>query len=354
VKDQRPAPDGRRLAASGRILVLAIPTRPGLAPGLNGFQQVVFMKSRHNGTAVDLLPSDPQRGSTPFDDLGLAVSCREPLSHHTWLGIGGEAGYFCEPVDVEALSRLVTRCHAQQIPFRVIGGGSNILVPSSGFLGLVVRLSAPAFSRIDVERPMLHVGAGAKLVHAVSAAVQAGLSGLETLVGIPGTVGGALVGNAGGHGGDIGECVREVSVMLPDGTTQTRTGAQLAFESRWSNLDDCIIISCRFELDEEDPERLTKRMQKQWIVSRSEQPSGTRSVAMMFKDPHGSSAESLVVQAGGRDLRVGEASVYAAHANYIVASSKCPSDDVRALIELVRAKVRERLGVELTPQIEVW
>ena len=104
----------------------------------------------------------------------------------------------------------------------------------------------------------------------------------------------------------------------------------------------------------EDPERLTKRMQKQWIVARAEQPSGTRTVAMMFKDPHGSTAESLVVQAGGRDLRVGEASVYAAHANYVVASSNCPSDDVRALIELVRAKVRERLGVELTPQIEVW
>ena len=326
--------------------------RTGL--GVNDFQQVLSMKSRHNGTAVDVLPPDTQRGGTPFDDLGLAVSCREPLSHHTWLGIGGEAGYFCEPVDAEALSRLVTRCHAERIPFRVIGGGSNILVPSAGFPGLVVRLSAPAFSRIDVERPMLRVGAGAKLVHAVSAAVQAGLSGLETLVGIPGTVGGALVGNAGGHGGDIGECVREVSVMLPDGTTETRSGSQLAFESRWSNLDDCIIISCRFELDEEDPERLTKRMQKQWIVSRSEQPSGTRSVAMMFKDPHGSSAESLIVQAGGRDLRVGEAAVYAAHANYMVASSKCPSDDVRALIELVRAKVRERLGVELTPQIEVW
>jgi len=322
--------------------------------GVNDYQQVWFMKSRHDGTALDALPSDTQRGGTPFDDLGLAVSCREPLSHHTWLGIGGEAEYFCEPVDVEALSRLITRCHAQRIQFRVIGGGSNVLVPSAGFAGLVIRLSAPAFSRIDVERPMLRVGAGAKLVHAVSAAVQAGLSGLETLVGIPGTVGGALVGNAGGHGGDIGECVREVSVMLPDGTMETRSGAQLAFESRWSNLDDCIIISCRFELDEEDPERLTKRMQKQWIVSRSEQPSGTRSVAMMFKDPHGSSAESLVVQAGARDLRVGEAAVYAAHANYIVASSKCPSDDVRALIELVRAKVRERLGVELTPQIEVW
>ena len=121
------------------------------------------MKSRHNGTAVDALPSDAHRGGTPFDDLGLAVSCREPLSHHMWLGIGGEAGYFCEPVDVDALSRLVSRCHAQRIPLRVIGGGSNILVPSAGFAGLVVRLSAPAFSSIQVERPMLRAGAGRAL-----------------------------------------------------------------------------------------------------------------------------------------------------------------------------------------------
>jgi len=291
---------------------------------------------------------------TPFDDLGLAVSCREPLSHHTWLGIGGEAAFFCEPVDTDALARLVKRCHERGIPLRVIGGGSNILVPASGFAGIVVRLSAPAFCGIDVQRPGIHAGAGAKLVHLVSAAVQAGLSGLETLVGVPGTVGGALVGNAGGHGGDIGERVREVSVMLPTGAIDVRSGARLAFGSKWSNLDDGIVIGCRLELDEEQPAQLTKRMQKQWIVERSEQPSGTRTVAMMFKDPHGTSAESLVAQAGARDLRVGEASVYAAHANYVVAHPGCTSDDVRGLVELVRARVRERLGVELTPQIEMW
>ena len=313
------------------------------------------MTSRHNGTPVPASHSQANRADgTPFDDLGLAVACHEPLSHHTWLGIGGEAGYFCEPVDGDALARLVARCHDRGLPLRVVGGGSNILVPSAGFAGMVVRLSAPVFCGITVERPAVRVGAGAKLVHVVSAAVQAGLSGLETLVGIPGTVGGALVGNAGGHGGDIGERVREVTVMLRDGTTEVRTGGSLAFESRWSNLDDCIIVGCLLELDEEAPERLTKRMQKHWIVERSEQPSGTRSVAMMFKDPHGTTAESLVTQAGARDFRVGEAAVHIPHANYVVASPHCSSDDVRALIELVRARVRERLGVELAPQIEVW
>jgi UDP-N-acetylmuramate dehydrogenase len=291
---------------------------------------------------------------TPFDDLGLAVAAREPLARHTWLGIGGEAAFFCEPVDADALSRVVRRCTDRGIPLRVIGGGSNILVPKGGFSGMVVRLSAPAFCGIDVQRPAVTAGAGAKLVHLVSAAVQAGLSGIETLVGVPGTVGGALVGNAGGHGGEIGERVREVSVMLPSGEVDLRTGPRLAFGSRWSNLDDGIVIGCRLELDEEHPDQLTKRMQKQWIVERSEQPLGTRTVAMMFKDPHGTSAESLVVQAGARDLRVGEASVYPAHANYVVASPGCSSDDVRGLVELVRSRVREQLGVELTPQIEMW
>ena len=298
----------------------------------------------------------PGRGEagTPFDDLGLTVGTGEPLAHHTWLGVGGKAKYFCEPVDLGALGRLVARCHERGIPLRVLGGGSNVLVPADGWAGMVVRLSAPALCAIDVNGTVVTAGAGAKLVHVVSAAVQAGLSGLEMLVGVPGTVGGALVGNAGGRGGAIGDCVRDVSVMLPGGEIEVRTGADLAFGSRWSNLDDCIVIGCRLELDEEDPDLLTKRMQKRWIVDRSEQPSGVRTVAMMFKDPHGTSAESLVSQSGARDFRVGEAAVYPAHANYLVAHPGCTSEDVRELVEKVRARVRERLGVELAPQIELW
>ena len=293
-------------------------------------------------------------GGTPFDDLGVAVSRGEPLARHTWLGLGGEATYFCEPVDLEALRRVVVRCRERGIPLRVIGGGSNVLAPRGGFAGMVLRLSAPAFCGIEVRKPAVVAGAGAKLVHVVSAAVQAGLSGLETLVDVPGTVGGALVGNAGGHAGDVGERVREVTVMLADGSVETRDQSRLAFEARWSNLDDCIVIGCRFELDEESPALLTKRMQKQWIVGRAGQPGGTRAVAMMFKDPLGTTAESLIVQAGARDARVGGASVHGPHANYVVADPGCTSDDVRGLVEQVRARVREALGVELTPQIEVW
>ncbi|MDA0254057.1 MAG: UDP-N-acetylmuramate dehydrogenase [Planctomycetota bacterium] len=291
---------------------------------------------------------------SPFDDLPVAVSRGEPLAPHTWLGIGGEAAWFCEPVDIDALAGVVSRCRERAMPLRVIGGGSNVLVAAAGFSGMVVRLSAPAFCDITVEPPLVKAGAGAKLVHVVSAAVQAGLAGLEMLVDIPGTLGGAVVGNAGGHGGDIGQRVRAVTVMLPDGTVETRDRSRLAFESRWSNLDDCIVVSCLLELDEEDPALLTKRMQKQWILGRSTQPSGTRNVAMMFKDPLGTTAESLIEQAGGRDLRSGKASVYGPHANFLVATAGCTTEDARSLVELVRDRVRQRLGVELTPLIQVW
>ncbi len=298
--------------------------------------------------------ADSPAGTTPFDDLAVAVACDEPLARHTWLGLGGPARYFCEPVGVEALSKVVARCHERGVPLKVIGGGSNLLVPSSGFQGMVVRLSGPEFSAIRVDPPCVEAGAGAKLVHVVSAAVQAGLGGLESLVGIPGTLGGALVGNAGGHGGEIGQRIVSVSVMNADGSLAERKASEVSFQSRWSSLDDAIVIGCRFELDGETAETLTKRMQKQWIVQRSEQPSGTRSVAMMFKDPPGTTAESLVAQSGAKDLRVGEAMVSEAHANFVVASVRCTSEEVRKLVEAVRSRVRERLGVELTPQIEVW
>ena len=246
--------------------------------------------------------------ATPFDDLGLAVHSREPLSHHTWLGIGGEARFFCEPVDVDALSRLVQRCRERGIALRVIGGGTVTLANA-----------ANTFNGVNINR--------------LAATVT--------------------VTSGSGKTSKIGDVI-ELTATFAQAVNVVRGIADLAFQSRWSNLDDCIVLGCRLELDEEPPDLLTKRMQKQWIVERAEQPSGTRTVAMMFKDPHGTSAESLVVQSGARDLRVGEAMVYAAHANYVVASPQCPSEDVRGLVELVRTRVRERLGVELSPQIEVW
>ena len=299
-------------------------------------------------------PSISSPAGSPFDDLPVTVQLAEPLAKHTWLGVGGVSQYFCEPGSVEALSTVVSRCHQNEVKLRIIGGGSNVLVPSEGIESMVIRLSAPPFCGVEVDGQSVCVGAGAKLVHLVSAAVEVGLSGLEDLVGVPGTVGGGLVGNAAAHGCNLGQRVHSVTVMLPDGSTEDRVRDDIAFASGWSSLDGVIVLAARFDLDEDDPERLTKRMQRQWIVERSEQPSGTRSVAMMFKDPVGTTAESLIAQAGCRDLCIGGASIYPSCTNYVVAEAGCPSSDVQELVEKVRGVVREKLGVELAPRICVW
>ncbi|MEX0977409.1 MAG: FAD-binding protein, partial [Pirellulales bacterium] len=145
------------------------------------------------------------------------VKRAEPLAPHTWFHLGGPAEYFAEPASVEDLRALVRRAREGGVAVRMLGGGSNVLVRDEGVSGLVVRLSAPAFSEIKVGKQTLTAGSGAKLGHAISTSVREGLAGLETLVGIPGTIGGALHGNAGSRGGDIGQWTCQATVMTADG-----------------------------------------------------------------------------------------------------------------------------------------
>src|SRR5258707_477791 len=129
----------------------------------------------------------------------------EPLAPYTWFRLGGAAQYFAEPTSIDELAALVRRCHEAGVPGRGVGGGSNLLVRDEGVPGMVVALGAAAFGRIEVTGRKVVAGGGAKLGHVISTAVREGLAGLEMLVGIPGTVGGALHSNAGTHSGDIGQ-----------------------------------------------------------------------------------------------------------------------------------------------------
>ena len=195
---------------------------------------------------------------------------------------------------------------------------------------------------------------GGKLGHAISTSVREGLAGLETLVGIPGSVGGALHGNAGSRGGDIGQWTSQATVMTRAGEILTRHREELVFAYRESSLDELVILEAQFELDEEDPEELTKRMQKQWIIQKAGQPLGHQSAGCIFKNPRGMSAGMLIDQAGLKTTRVGAAEVSQRHANFIIANEGASSQDVLKLINLVRENVMERLGIELETEIEIW
>ncbi len=282
------------------------------------------------------------------------VKRAEPLAPHMWFHLGGPAEYFADPNTIDELRALVRRAREENIVVRILGGGSNILVRDEGVSGLVVRMGAPAFSEIALAGQILSAGGGAKLGQAISTSVREGLAGLEALVGIPGTIGGALHGNAGSRGGDIGQWTCQATVMTRAGEIIERSREELVFAYRESSLDELVILGAKFELEKDDPEELTKRMQKQWIVKKAAQPLGHQSAGCIFKNPRGMSAGMLIEQAGLKNSRLGQAEVSERHANFIVAHPGATSQDVLGLIEQVRDRVMERLGIDLETEIEIW
>jgi len=193
-----------------------------------------------------------------IDGFEHIVRDNEPLAHYTWFRLGGEAEYFAEPTTVEELADVVKRFREADQPIRLIGGGSNLLIRDKGVKGLVIHLSAPAFGGISVKDNIVKAGSGAKLGHVISTAVREGLGGLETLVGIPGTIGGALHTNATAHSGDVGQWTRAARVMTRSGEILSRTRDELSFAYRESSLDELVILDAEFELEREDPAELTK------------------------------------------------------------------------------------------------
>ncbi len=278
----------------------------------------------------------------------------EPLAPYTWFRLGGAAKYFAEPTSVDELSELVARFRAEDLPIRVLGGGSRVLVRDEGFAGLVIHLSAPAFCSITVKNGVVAAGGGTKLGHVIATAVRDGLAGLEQLVGIPGTIGGALRGNAGSQGGDIGQWTRSATVMKRTGEILTHDRDDLNFAYRQSSLDELVILNAQFELEPEDPQQLTKRMQKLWIVKKASQPMSNQNTGCIFKDPGGISAASLIDQAGLKGAHVGEAELSERDANFIVAKAGATTSEVLELIEMIRNQVADRLGVELELELQVW
>jgi len=278
----------------------------------------------------------------------------ELLAPYTWLRLGGAAEYFAEPTTAEELQELVRRCHQEDRPVRLLGGGSNLLVRDAGVPGLVIHLSAAPFGAVTVRNGQLVSGGGAKLAHLIAIAVRHGWAGVEQLVGIPGTVGGALHSNASSHGSDIGQCTRSATVMTHSGEIVSRSREDLFFAYRESSLDELAILEAEFALEETDPQELTKRMQKLWIINKAAQPLRNQNNGMLFKDPGGISAASLIEQAGLKNARVGAVELSDRNANFVVSQSGVSSRDVLELIEHLRDKVAERLGVDLETAIDIW
>jgi UDP-N-acetylmuramate dehydrogenase len=289
-----------------------------------------------------------------LEDLDEIIRRNEPLAPYTHLRLGGPAEMLVQPRSYDELSRVVRRCFEEKVPLRVLGCGCNMLVRDEGVAGVVLRLSEPAFTRVTVEGRRVRAGTGAAVSALISAAARHNLAGLEPLVGIPGTVGGALRTNAGDRGGDIGQFVQKVEVLDTRGRQQVRDRDELRFAEHDSNLDDPVLLSVEFALEPDDPDAIVKRMRKAWVLRKAAQPAVFQAAGRIFKGPRGLSASALLDQAGLARTRVGGAEVSDRDANYIIVHPGATSRDVLRLIELMAARVQERFNIALEQEIAVW
>jgi len=289
-----------------------------------------------------------------FAGLEQIVKTDELLSRHTWFEIGGTAKYFIEPRTVDELSEVVKRCRDNEVPMYVLGGGANLLVSDSGIAGAVIRMRGGEFMQTETTEVGIKARAGMEMGKLVLNCVRKGLSGMEGLTGIPGSIGGCVRLNAGGAFGDIGSVVESVEVMTDVGDVYTRHRDDLAFAYRSTNIAAKFILGAEFRLNEDDPQRILKQVKQIWIYKKNTQPLAKRNAGCIFKNPRGLSAGALIDQAGLKGKRVGGAHVSKKHANFLIADEGTKAFEVLKLVEEIRETVYRKFEVYLELEIEVW
>ncbi len=289
-----------------------------------------------------------------FGGLEEIVKTDYPLAKRTWYGLGGPADYFIRPKTVEQLKEVVRRCGENNIRIYVMGFGSNLLISDDGLRAAVIKLEAEQLAQIEFEGEEITAWAGAELSKLVLTCVKKGLSGIEALTGIPGSVGGAVKMNAGGNFGDFGAAVESVTLMDSEGNIFEKSKPELVFDYRRTNITAKFILNARLKLNSADSEQIMRTVKEIWIYKKNNQPLNTKNSGCIFKNPKGGSAGALIDRAGLKGLQIGGAVVSEKHANFIIAEKGCKSRDVMRLIEAIKQRVKEQFDTELELEIEVW
>jgi UDP-N-acetylmuramate dehydrogenase len=291
-----------------------------------------------------------------WKDLKGKVRQGELLKRHTTFKIGGPAKLFIEPLDKDDLKSLLIFKKRYKVPLLVIGAGSNILASSKGINAIVLRLSSPFFKKISFCGNILEAGSGTLLKDAILAAAKRGLSGGEFLAGIPGTLGGALVMNAGmgNLNFSIGDLVETVEVMDYRSKVIRLTKKEIKFGYRCSNLAEYIILSACLRLVRSNKKQVMKKIREYWLYRRLRQDLSFPNAGCIFKNPPGYSAGGLIDSCGLKGRKAGGARISLKHANFILNDHQADSRDVLQLMQLVNKQVRAKFKVNLEPEIKVW
>jgi len=288
------------------------------------------------------------RANVPEED----ILTEEPMSRHTTFRIGGEAACFIRISSEEQLRKLIPYFENVGIEYFVLGKGSNLLVGDKGYPGVILQIS-DACQQIEAEGNRLQVQAGAALSKVALFAMERGLEGLEFAAGIPGTVGGGVVMNAGAYGGEMKQVVESVRVLSSEGEILTLDNDTMEFGYRTSIIRNrnFIVLSVTFRLREGNREEIRARIEDFQKRRIEKQPLNYPSAGSTFKRPEGYFAGKLIMDAGLRGFQIGDARVSDKHCGFVVNVGKATARDVTDVIEEVQEKVRERFGVSLEREV---
>ncbi len=282
------------------------------------------------------------------------VRAKEPLKRHTTFKIGGPAEFFVEPRDADDLKMLLIGAKRYNIPAWVMGSGSNLLIRDSGVRAIVISLNSPFFKKSVLRPGAATLGAGVTLAGFVSRAAALGLRGAEFLAGIPGTVGGALVMNAGISGRQIADIVENVTVMDYNGGVKTLDAKHIRFGYRSSGLSRYIVLGAKFRMKKGSPLSLKKELKRRLEYRRATQDYRYPSAGCVFKNPPGHSAGQLIDGCGLKGRCVNGACISMIHANFIVNRKGAAAKDVKRLMGIIKYEVKRKFNITLEPEIKVW
>ena len=279
------------------------------------------------------------------------ISLNENLSPYTTFRIGGVADYYVEPVDAMDAVNIINYAKSKDVPYYVMGNGSNVLISDDGIRGIVVNLES-GFSYLKYENGQIIAGAGAKIAKFVDFCIQNSYAGVEMLAGIPATVGGALVMNAGAYGGEISTNVVSVQV-IKNGELKRQGKEECGFGYRSSNLRSTVVLEGVFKLPDGDPVEIS-RIRKELLLKRNAaQPVEIPNAGCIFKNPKDNYAAKLIEECGLKGKKSGGAMVSPKHANFIVNFDNATAEDVIKLVKVIRSTVMEKKGLSLELEVKL-